>query len=203
MNYFPQNHVPFETPQGFGLRQSMAIHLVLEQRRGSWRSRPGLRWQAQRDTAFRTCIDQSNLAGGSKAPSRQTLPAQSKTVRDQFRRYCQIACLASAALLLVSNAALGDDAGFGPPISVPHDLPQSVLQPKPRNWIDQTPAEAQTKSAGCLECHKGIDEHTMHTSPNVVLGCTDCHGGNPTPGLTQRKSHFMPRNPIFWETCAK
>ena len=42
----------------------------------------------------------------------------------------------------------------------------------------------------------------MHTSPNVVLGCTDCHGGNPTPGLTQRKAHVAPLNPIFWQSSA-
>ena len=42
----------------------------------------------------------------------------------------------------------------------------------------------------------------MHVSKNVVLGCTDCHGGNPTPGLTQRKAHVAPRNPVFWETSA-
>ena len=42
----------------------------------------------------------------------------------------------------------------------------------------------------------------MHTSPNVILGCTDCHGGNPTPGLTERKAHVAPRNPIFWESSA-
>ncbi len=42
----------------------------------------------------------------------------------------------------------------------------------------------------------------MHNSPNVVLGCTDCHGGNPTPGLTQRKAHILPENPVFWESSA-
>lgn len=106
------------------------------------------------------------------------------------------------AWLLASSAAFANDEGFGPPISVPHNLPQTVDQPKARNWIDQTPAEAHLKSAGCLECHKGVDEHTMHTSPNVVLGCADCHGGNPTPGLTQRKAHVAPRNPIFWQSSA-
>ncbi|HMJ90783.1 MAG TPA: hypothetical protein VK530_13265, partial [Candidatus Acidoferrum sp.] len=42
----------------------------------------------------------------------------------------------------------------------------------------------------------------MHTSQNVVLGCADCHGGNPTPGLTMRKAHVEPRNKIFWESSA-
>ena len=54
--------------------------------------------------------------------------------------------------------------------------------PKP-NWIDQSQAEADKKSAGCLQCHAGVEK--MHASQNVVLGCTDCHGGNATPGLTQ------------------
>ena len=43
--------------------------------------------------------------------------------------------------------------------------------------------EAKRKSAGCIECHKTTDAHTMHASPNVVLGCTDCHGGNAKRGL--------------------
>ena len=42
----------------------------------------------------------------------------------------------------------------------------------------------------------------MHTSPNVMLGCTDCHGGNATPGLTQRKAHVEPRNSVFWQSSA-
>src|SRR5215510_6295860 len=89
--------------------------------------------------------------------------------------------------------------GFAQPaISVPLDAP--VAGPvKSRHLIDQTEEEAMRKSRGCLECHKGIDEPTMHASPNVVLGCTDCHGGNALPGLTLRKAHVQPRHPIFWE----
>ncbi len=111
-------------------------------------------------------------------------------------------CIVALLLFFTQCAATADDAGFGPRISVPHDLSQSAEPPKARNLIDQTHAEAHAKSAGCLECHSGIDEHTMHASPNVVLGCTDCHGGNPTPGLTQRKAHVAPRNPIFWQSSA-
>src|SRR5258708_4427131 len=110
--------------------------------------------------------------------------------------------IAGVVLLLSGLVGLAaEDAGFGPPISVERGLAQAVSA-KPRNRIDQTLAEAHAKSAGCLECHQGIDEHTMHASPNVVLGCTDCHGGNPTPGLTQRKAHVPPRNPLFWESSA-
>ena len=42
----------------------------------------------------------------------------------------------------------------------------------------------------------------MHASKNVVLGCTDCHGGNATPGLTQHKAHVAPRTPVFWQSSA-
>jgi hypothetical protein len=49
--------------------------------------------------------------------------------------------------------------------------------------------EADQKSAGCKSCHTKSDSATMHSSPAVRLGCTDCHGGNPTPGLAMRKAH--------------
>jgi hypothetical protein len=77
--------------------------------------------------------------------------------------------------------------GFGPSLSV-HPKNLSANRPA-RNWIDQTPGEASRKSAGCVECHKTTDAHTMHTSPNVVLGCTDCHGGNPARGLLITQAH--------------
>src|SRR6266566_6691393 len=106
-------------------------------------------------------------------------------------------------LILSALALCAQDAGFGPPISAPRDLPMAGPGTLPvRNLIDQTPEEAMRKSRGCLECHKGIDTLSMHASPNVVLGCTDCHGGLPTPGLTQHKAHVEPRNPIFWQSSA-
>lgn len=53
-----------------------------------------------------------------------------------------------------------------------------------------------------MECHKGIENPSMHLSRNVVLGCTDCHGGNPTPGLTVAKAHVQPKHPEFWPSSA-
>src|SRR3954468_3217045 len=93
------------------------------------------------------------------------------------------------------------DFGSGPEISVPKELPRAAdrLLPK-RNWIDQTAEEVALKSRGCLECHAGSEP--MHSSSNVMLGCIDCHGGNAAPGLTQRKAHVAPRNPVFWESSA-
>jgi hypothetical protein len=106
-----------------------------------------------------------------------------------------------ACLLAAIPFARAANDGYGPPISVPRELPKSAAAFK-RSLVDQTHEDAMRKSAGCLECHKGIDTLSMHTSPNVVLGCTDCHGGKATPGLMMRTAHVEPRNKVFWESSA-
>src|SRR5581483_1007929 len=71
--------------------------------------------------------------------------------------------------------------------------------------------EARDKSAGCNSCHTATDHATMHLNPGVVLGCTDCHGGNAAVTLAQgvgrdepayRKTldqaHVQPRYPDSW-----
>jgi hypothetical protein len=86
----------------------------------------------------------------------------------------------------------------------------------PRNLVDQTHAAADAKSAACMACHHGIED--MHNSPNVVLGCTDCHGGNAEGSLEKQftgfghdpaayeafkqASHVPPLNKEFWKTSA-
>jgi hypothetical protein len=72
--------------------------------------------------------------------------------------------------------------------------------PPRRNLIDQTQAQADAKSIGCNQCHAGIEP--MHASPHVVLGCTDCHGGNPARGLTKEQAHVLPKHKEFWRTSA-
>ncbi len=54
-------------------------------------------------------------------------------------------------------------------------------------------------SDGCESCHAGIEP--MHASPNVRLGCTDCHGGNAT-ALTKDMAHVRPRFADIWKTSA-
>src|SRR5882762_814235 len=44
--------------------------------------------------------------------------------------------------------------------------------------MGQPQTEADRKSAGCISCHTQTDEPTMHATGTVILGCTDCHGGN-------------------------
>ena len=74
----------------------------------------------------------------------------------------------------------------------------------------QTQAAADAKSAGCNSCHTSSDARTMHVSAAVVLGCTDCHGGDPAvhrPAGAPAQSvidtardaaHVAPRYPSAW-----
>ncbi len=94
----------------------------------------------------------------------------------------------------------GVTEGLGPETSITYIAPDAPRPP--RNLIDQTQEEANRKSVGCMDCHKTTDAKTMHISPYVVLGCTDCHGGNPKRGLTLTEAHVKPLNPQFWLTSA-
>ena len=74
----------------------------------------------------------------------------------------------------------------------------------------QTVEQAHAKSVGCMSCHTATDRHTMHQNPGVILGCTDCHGGDAkvdAAGLKReepaymealRKAHVLPRNEKAW-----
>lgn len=44
--------------------------------------------------------------------------------------------------------------------------------------ISQSAAQVEEKSGGCVSCHTQTDSTSMHDNPAVMLGCTDCHGGN-------------------------
>lgn len=78
--------------------------------------------------------------------------------------------------------------------------------------LGQSPAAAMAKSAGCLDCHRGIEK--MHAAATVKLGCTDCHGGEATiraegleigsePWRQQRDgAHVAPRFPDAWPSSA-
>ncbi len=78
---------------------------------------------------------------------------------------------------------------------------------------NQTQAEAERKSAGCLSCHTQTDARTMHAAPSVRLGCTDCHGGDvavrkagaegsPDYQAARDRAHVRPRHPELWKTSA-
>ena len=76
----------------------------------------------------------------------------------------------------------------------------------------QTIAEAQAKSEGCVSCHTQTDRHTMHQNPGVILGCTDCHGGDAAVMKAAawkredadyvaalRRAHVLPRDEKAWK----
>jgi hypothetical protein len=92
--------------------------------------------------------------------------------------------------------------------AMPRAVYADAAPPAPQK---ETEAEAKLKSAGCMSCHTTTDSLTMHTSPGVILGCADCHGGNSTvflpagvaPGnpayrLTLDAAHVQPRFPEAW-----
>ena len=91
----------------------------------------------------------------------------------------------------------------------PADLAYAFTPPAPPS---QTPEAAAAKSAGCISCHSASDAASMHKSDAVVLGCTDCHGGNAAVALTDKtlkpgdraylavlkQAHVLPRYPEAW-----
>jgi len=107
-------------------------------------------------------------------------------------------------LLLLLGIALA--APLAGTVSAPEPAPTDAAP------AVQTSAQARGKSIGCLSCHTGTDQHTMHRNPAVVLGCTDCHGGNSLavkpqgsePGDAAYReavasSHIAPRHPGAWK----
>jgi hypothetical protein len=75
----------------------------------------------------------------------------------------------------------------------------------------QSVAEMDAKSEGCNTCHIKTDAPTMHLSPAVRLGCTDCHGGNasvrgnselphdhPDYVAARDTAHVLPKYPDSW-----
>ena len=75
----------------------------------------------------------------------------------------------------------------------------------------ETQEQANAKSAGCMSCHTQVDSMTMHPEGNVVLGCTDCHGGDASvhvgKGLDAKskayaqardRAHVLPLYPKTW-----
>jgi len=77
--------------------------------------------------------------------------------------------------------------------------------------LTQTIEEMAGKSDGCTTCHVASDAPTMHLSPAVRLGCTDCHGGDaavvgnpqlarddPAYVASRDKAHVLPKYPESW-----
>jgi hypothetical protein len=68
----------------------------------------------------------------------------------------------------------------------------------------ETPEQAAAASSGCISCHIGIEHPNMHAEDTVVVGCAECHDGNPLIqiagskgsaeySVAERKAHIQPR----------
>ena len=120
-----------------------------------------------------------------------------------------------AVILLLFAASIVSLAN-SPPASTGPDPVASPPAPE-----KQTQVDADKKSAGCITCHTASDRHTMHANPAVVLGCTDCHGGNANIEKVagseygskdaqsnndylsaMSRAHILPRYPMEWKTPA-
>ncbi len=81
----------------------------------------------------------------------------------------------------------------------PQQVEYPAYPPAPDKQSQQT---ADLKSFGCVTCHTATDASNMHDSPSVVLGCTDCHGGNSTVEENDedalRRAHVEPLYPETW-----
>jgi hypothetical protein len=91
------------------------------------------------------------------------------------------------------------------------DQKDGVPDSTPTMW-GETAADAARKSAGCLDCHTGIED--MHNGA-INLGCVDCHGGNADARLpagsskdsgayktAEDQAHVHPRLPDLWKGSA-
>ena len=110
-----------------------------------------------------------------------------------------VLALSLASLSWIAFAAEGEK---------PRDITYVTAPPAPEM---QTQAEADAKSQGCVSCHTESDRYNMHQNPGVVLGCTDCHGGDAEvfrPAGSQQgedayqaalnQGHVQPRFPKTW-----
>ena len=111
-----------------------------------------------------------------------------------------------ALICALAMAAPSWAVGFGGDGSVSRTY--TATPPAPER---QTAQDALAKSLGCVSCHTATDHITMHVNTGVILGCTDCHGGDakvvkpqsamPKDALYRAatdSAHVLPRFPKAW-----
>jgi len=139
----------------------------------------------------------------------KTMAQTSRSERRQGRiaRFVQ-----TLTVVVVTAFALG--AGLSAARANEDEAPRAIdytrvrAGPAPRS---QSVDAAHQKSIGCLSCHTATDTPTMHASQSVVLGCTDCHGGNAAVSVAaglrpndrdyvaaRDSAHVLPRYPESW-----
>ena len=105
------------------------------------------------------------------------------------RRPCSwipaFAGMTGAVLLLTSPLGAAETEK---PVARDYSLVRAAAAPRTQEWD-----LAEAKSGGCVSCHIESDRKTMHSSPAVVLGCVDCHGGNGAINGDPSLAHDDPR----------
>ena len=89
-------------------------------------------------------------------------------------------------------AAFGASAGLAAEEEKPLKIEYRFTPPAPR---EQGDAAVAAKSEGCYSCHTRTDQPSMHATPAVKLGCTDCHGGDSTSPAAFGKPELGYKNP--------
>jgi hypothetical protein len=128
-----------------------------------------------------------------------------RTLTQPFARH--LALLAAAFVLaaaLFASAPMAADKEK----PVKRDYARVIAAPAPQR---QSVAEMEAKSEGCNTCHVKTDAPTMHMTPAVRLGCTDCHGGDaavrgnselphdhPDYVAARDQAHVLPKYPKSW-----
>lgn len=113
-----------------------------------------------------------------------------------------------AALFLALALFAGSPMAADKEKPVKRDYSRVIAPPAPQR---QSVAEMEAKSEGCNTCHVKTDAPTMHVSPAVRLGCTDCHGGDaavrgnselphdhPDYVAARDRAHVLPKYPDSW-----
>lgn len=116
--------------------------------------------------------------------------------------------LGLAVLLLGVSVFLPATQAADKEVEVKRDYSLVIAPPAPAR---QSQAEMDAKSEGCYTCHLQTDAPTMHETPAVKLGCTDCHGGNasvrgnselpqdhPEYVAARDAAHVLPKYPDSW-----
>jgi hypothetical protein len=125
--------------------------------------------------------------------------------------------LALAVAAVLTSAVFGASyvgaAEKEKPVARDYRLVRAAPAPRTQTWADAQTKTGVSRESGCMSCHYESDAHTMHRSPAVVLGCTDCHGGNPRIGgpelhrlahddpryvAARDQAHVLPRYPNSW-----
>ena len=112
-----------------------------------------------------------------------------------------ISLLFSVVILCVLSGCKPEELGAAHPTTADF-YEHSTPTKEPRMWVipkTQSDEEVKNKSTGCMTCHKGIENPSMHESTVVKIGCVDCHGGN-AQSTIKATAHVQPRGHWYAQT---